>query len=96
MFNGKQIREKRESLKLSAPKLAKMLNTTKENIYKWEGGTVPRSLEDLTNIENWLKSGTGPKKIEVVKVTPSSNGTDWQKKYYDLLEKYTALLERMK
>lgn len=107
MFTGKQIRDKRESLKLSAAKLAKLLNTTKENVYKWEGGTVPRTLEHETNIENWLKNGTVPKRrkkieslnvkqVSVKQITPSSNGVDWQKKYYDLLEKYTALLEKMK
>lgn len=88
MFTGKQIREKRESLKLSASMLAKILGVGKESIYKWEGGTKPSHHDMVVKIENWLNDVPQPKVIE--------NGVDWQKKYYDLLEKYTALLEKMK
>lgn len=92
MFTGKELRAKRESLRLSAAKLATILKTTKENIYKWEGGTKPSKHEDMINIENWMNGVP-----EIVKDIPrASNGIDWQKKYYDLLEKYTAVLEKMK
>lgn len=83
MFDGKQLREKRESLRLSAQQLATILKTTKENIYKWEGGTKPSKHEDMISIENWLNGS----RVE---------NNDWQKKYYDLVEKYIALLEKMK
>lgn len=86
MFTGKQIREKRTNEGLSASGLAVILETTKENVYKWEGGTVPMKKRDRDKIESWL-NGAAPK-IE-------SNGIDWQKKYYDLLERYNAALEKI-
>lgn len=95
MFTGKEIREKRESLRMSAATLAAILKTTKENVYKWEGGTKPSKHEDVISIESWLNGQ--PETIR------ESNGVDWKVKYeglqmehYELLKKYTALLEKMK
>lgn len=85
MFDGKKLREKRESLRLSAAKLAKILGESKESIYKWEGGTRPSSKEIEDKIEQWM-NGVTPK--------VSENNVDYKKKYYDILEKYTALLEK--
>lgn len=92
--DGKAIREKREKLKLSAPQLAKLIGVTNGKIYKWEaGGTMPNTTADYKKITNWLNGTT----VKVQKVIKPSNGVpseDWKKKYYDLLEKYTALLEK--
>lgn len=90
--DGKAIREKREMLKLSAPQLAKLIGVTNGKIYKWEAGsTIPNTKADYNKITNWLNG------VKVQKVIKPSNGVpseDWKKKYYDLLEKYTALLEK--
>lgn len=83
MFDPKKLREKRESLRLSATKLAKILKVKPGSIYKWEGGTKPSNFEELQKVESWLNG------------TPIPKATiDWERKYYELLEKYTAELEK--
>lgn len=100
--DGKAIRQKRMNQALSASQLAKLIGVTDGKIYKWEEGTTPRTHGDYKKITNWL-NGIGPvvaqhKPVQVKKVIKPTNGTvpseDFKKKYYDLLEKYTALLEK--
>lgn len=88
-IDGHAIREKRMNERLSASQLAKKIGVTNGKIYKWEGGTRPQTVEDYKIITDWLND----------KVIKPSNGTvpseDYKKKYYDLLEKYIALLEKI-
>lgn len=53
-FSGTQIRNKRESLGLSAGDLATMLDISKANLYKWEKGHVPSNPKDYMKVEKWL------------------------------------------
>lgn len=92
MFSGKQIRDKRKSLGLSAEKLSKILKVSRENIYKWEGGTLPRNPEEFMRVQSWL--GDVPEEPKTKTVKSESNGIDYKEKYYSLLEKYNALLEK--
>lgn len=54
MFTGDQIRLTRKKRGLSAEKLAEVLGTSKDNIYKWEKGHRPQSGEAYQKVENWL------------------------------------------
>lgn len=88
MWDAKQLKEKREADGLSAEKLANILGTTKENIYKWESGTKPMQNGMFQKVQDYI-NGT-QKSVKV-------NGTvkeDYKEKYFVLLEKYTALLEK--
>lgn len=100
MWDAKQLKEKRAADRLSAEKLAKMLGATKESIYKWESGTKPQSKGMNRKIQNYLN---GAMPVNGAAETPrkkytKSNGTvkenDFKEKYYNLLEKYTILLEK--
>lgn len=88
---GIAFKAKREKDKLSAQKLADRLGTTRENVYKWETGTVPQSKAMQKKVLAYING-------EEVQPKTSSNGTvpheDFKQKYYTLLEKYTALLEK--
>lgn len=53
---GERIKMKRTELGISARKLAIILNTSKENIYKWEGGSTPSDPEVYNRIINWLEN----------------------------------------
>lgn len=100
---GAAFKAKRKADKLSAQKLADKLGTTRENVYKWEGGTVPKSKAMQKKVRDYINGAPiaekkpGVKKVKP-KVSSSSNGTvpheDFREKYYTLLEKYTALLEK--
>lgn len=57
MFEGKQIRDKRRSLNMSAEQLARKINVNVNNLYKWEKGHRPHDPEDYMKIENWLAGG---------------------------------------
>lgn len=110
MFTGKEIYDKRISLGWSAEDLATRLSTkektvSKENVFKWEQGTKPSHHETFKRIEEWLASDKekpkdGKKKLGRISKPPIEkiplNGVDFKAKYYDLLEKYTALLENIK
>lgn len=54
MFTGKELKEKRKLLKLSAKKLADILSVKKDNIYKWEKGIRPNNAEDYIKVEKWI------------------------------------------
>lgn len=94
MWDAKQLKEKRAADRLSAEKLAKLLGTTKENIYKWETGTKPMQNGMYKKVQDYIK-GVQPEPKKTV--LPETNGTvkenDFKEKYYNLLEKYTILLE---
>lgn len=94
--DGKAILKKRTDLELSASQLAELIGVTNGKIYKWEGGTKPQTEKDYKRITDWLNGVNVPaKKKNTVQVIKPSNGTeDYKKKYYELLEKYTALLEK--
>lgn len=100
MWDAKQLKEKREADGLSAEKLANILGTTKENIYKRESGTKPMQNGMYKKVEEYLNGvKPQPKKI----LLSETNGTikdyinqDYKEKYFVLLEKYTALLEQTK
>lgn len=53
-FTGNDIRIKRKSLRMSAQQLADLLDVKKDNIYKWETGTVPSDPEEYLKVVQWL------------------------------------------
>lgn len=83
---GKKLREKRESQRLSAADLAEIFGATKENVYKWETGTKPMSKVMRKKVLDYIND-----KVSVNGTVPYE---DYKTKYYTLLEKYTALLEK--
>lgn len=50
----KRLIDKRKELKISAPKLAKLLNVNTDSIYKWEKGTQPRDFNLSGRLEKFL------------------------------------------
>lgn len=107
MFTGKEIYEKRIKLGWSAQDLAKRLEAKISNVYKWEQGMKPSDHDMVVKIQDWLKSEKektikkkrtiGKHRQGVVKVNPivETNGVDWKSKYYELLPKYVAALEKL-
>lgn len=99
---GAAFKAKREKDDLSAQELANRLGATRASVYKWETGVIPRRKSLQKKIKDYINGVNFPeKKPGVKKVKPkvlSSNGTvpheDFREKYYTLLEKYTALLEK--
>lgn len=89
-WDAASLKAKREKDGLSAEKLANILGASKENIYKWESGTVPHNKAMQKKIGDYI-NGVQPE-MKVVKTNGHTD--DFKEKYYTLLEKYTALLER--
>jgi len=86
MFDGKQIKEKRTSLKWSASKLARHLKVKAGNIYKWEQGIKPSNPEEFIKVQEWLNDSK-----QIVK--DSKDDSNYEKKYIALLEKQILILE---
>lgn len=91
MWTGQQLRHTRESLELSAQDLGVILGTSRENIYKWEGGTKPRSKAQMAKVTKWLKDSMSTNGT----VKPAQDTSDYKEKYFSLLEKYNSLLEKL-
>lgn len=56
MTIGEKIKLKRSQEGLSAAKVAKLLGTNKENVYKWENGSTPSDPEVYNKIVKWLET----------------------------------------
>lgn len=91
-WDAASLKAKREKDGLSAEKLANILGASKENIYKWESGTVPNSKAMVKKVQDYL-NGFEPKQ-KPAKTNGVVKKDDFKEKYYTLLEKYTALLEK--
>jgi transcriptional regulator with XRE-family HTH domain len=51
-----RIKKMRKKEEISAEKLAKKIGVSKENIYKWEGGSKPSDPEAFARLTAWLNS----------------------------------------
>ena len=54
MSIGDKIKLKRKELKISATRMAEMLDIPVDRIYKWEKGAKPSLYEDYEKINNFL------------------------------------------
>lgn len=95
IWTGAQLKAKRDQDKLSAEKLGKMMGTSKENIYKWEGVTKPHSKAMIKKVQDYI-NGVQPKQKAPKPTNGTLNKDEYREKYYALLEKYTILLEQTK
>lgn len=81
---GEQIKAKRKSQRISAEDLAILLNLKKENIYKWERGSVPSNPVEYKRVMDWLEE----------KSDHSPNYSEDHLKYVALLESTNKTLEK--
>lgn len=94
-WTGAEFKAKRKLDGHSAEKLAKLLGTSKENVYKWEGTTKPQTKAMIKKVQDYI-NGVEPKQKAPKPTNGAVHKDDYKEKYYTLLEKYTALLEQTK
>lgn len=97
MFKGEDIKKKRKDLKLSAKKLAALIQVDEGNIYKWEKGHKPHDPEDFLKIQAWLsektETVTNSKNGAVVPNKPQGSHNS-EKQLLDLIKEINQLREQ--
>jgi len=81
-MTGKEIRDRRKELKLSAEQLADQLEIKLDNLYKWEKGTKITDVGAYIKLENWLKGENVPvsKKDATVSDFKADYGQDFSER----------------